>query len=68
MRNDIFKICAAMGFLYVLLMLTSSLVYVFVVESPSKEAIAHVRKVCQETGMYIQDGYVISCKVLDNNE
>lgn len=36
-------------------------------KSTNTVTVEYVRKVCQETGMYIQEGYVISCKVLDNN-
>lgn len=29
-----------------------------------QQGIDHVRKVCEETGMYLTEGYAISCRVL----
>lgn len=32
-----------------------------------QDGINHVRKVCEETGMYLTEGYAISCRVLKNS-
>lgn len=37
-------------------------------EDKRQQGIDHVRKVCEETGMYLTEGYAISCRVLKNVE
>ena len=37
-------------------------------EDKRQQGIEHVRKVCEETGMYLTEGYAISCRVLKNVE